>query len=189
MAQKLGRRWIASDINKGAVQTTSKRLQAIIRNQSTNSQSTHLQTTLPTLEDPDAPPPPASLAFAVYRVNDYDLGVQHNEAVNLAVEHVGIERLKTDVFFDGTLGKELVKIIPFNHPLTLLDLQLVEDELKARPGEERNVVVVCLGKETASTPGWRAPTSAGRSTSCGSSSCAPTRSTAGSSCTSRRGRR
>ena len=47
VAQKLGRRWIASDINKGAVQTTSKRLQAIIRNPSTHSQSSHLQTTLP----------------------------------------------------------------------------------------------------------------------------------------------
>ncbi len=149
VAQKLGRRWIAADINKGAVQTTAKRLQAILRDQSTNSQSTTSQPTLPTLDDPAAPPPPASLAFAVYRVNDYDLTVQHNEAVALAVEHVGIERLKTDVFFDGTLGKELVKIIPFNHPLTLLDLQLIEDELKARPGEERNVAVVCLGKETA----------------------------------------
>lgn len=33
VAQKLGRRWIAADINKGAIQTTSKRLQAIINEQ------------------------------------------------------------------------------------------------------------------------------------------------------------
>ena len=33
VAQKLGRRWIACDINKGAIQTTSKRLQAIIHEQ------------------------------------------------------------------------------------------------------------------------------------------------------------
>ena len=33
VAQKLGRRWIGCDINKGAIQTTSKRLQAIIREQ------------------------------------------------------------------------------------------------------------------------------------------------------------
>ena len=43
--------------------------------------------------------------------------------------------------------------MPFNHPLTLLDLQLLQDELKARPDEERDVVAVCLGKETA-TDGW-----------------------------------
>ena len=33
VAQKLGRRWIGADINKGAIQTTSKRLQKIIREQ------------------------------------------------------------------------------------------------------------------------------------------------------------
>ena len=31
VAQKLGRRWIGSDVNKGAIQTTSKRLQKIIQ--------------------------------------------------------------------------------------------------------------------------------------------------------------
>ena len=79
--------------------------------------------------------------------------MQHNEAVNLAVEHIGIERTKTDAFFDGTLGRRLVKIVPFNHPLTPLDLQLLQDELEARPEEDRDVVVVCLGKELAAD-GW-----------------------------------
>ena len=77
------------------------------------------------------------------------LQIQHNEEVKLAVEMIGIERTKTDVFFDGTLGRRLAKIIPFNHPLTPLDLQLLQDELKTRPEEERDVVVVCLGKEIA----------------------------------------
>jgi hypothetical protein len=92
---------------------------------------------------------PAQLSFAVYRVNDYDLQIQHNEAVNLACEHIGITRTKTDAFFDGTLGKKIVKIIPFGHPLTLLDLEEVKRELAARPDEERDVVVVCLGREIA----------------------------------------
>lgn len=43
----------------------------------------------------------------------------------------------------------MVKIIPFNHPLTLLDLEEVHKELQNRPEEERNIVVVCLGKELA----------------------------------------
>ncbi len=91
---------------------------------------------------------PAALAFSVYRVNDYDLQIQHNEAANLAVEHLGVTRTRTDNFFDGTRGKQLVKIIPFNHPCTLLDLQLVDDELKKRQ-ETRDLVVVCLGKESS----------------------------------------
>lgn len=30
--------------------------------------------------------------------------------------------IRTDAFFDGTLGRKLVKIIPVEQPLTLLDL-------------------------------------------------------------------
>jgi DNA modification methylase len=146
VAQKLGRRWIAADINKGAIQTTSKRLQTIIR------QQIAAPSQLPGMQSDDAPSPPAQLSFSLYRVNNYDLQIQHNEAVNLAMQHVGVERLKGDAFFDGTLGRRLVKIIPLQHPLTLLDLQLIQDELKTRSSEARDITVVCLGKETAVDP-------------------------------------
>jgi len=154
VAQKLGRHWIAADVNKGAIQTTSKRLQAIIREQ-IEAGAVPQQLTLQTSEVSEdlGGLVPAALSFSIYRVNDYDLHIQHNEAVNLAVELIGIERIKTDVFFDGTLGRRLVKIVPFNHPLTPLDLQLLQDEFKARPDEERDVVVVCLGQEIA-VDGW-----------------------------------
>ncbi|MCA9906448.1 MAG: site-specific DNA-methyltransferase, partial [Anaerolineae bacterium] len=147
VAQKLGRRWIASDINRGAVQTTSKRLQTIIQNQS-GSQSTEPQATLPVVEDSDVAGPPASLTLAVYRLNDYDLSLPHLEVVQEVQKLIGFDPLKTDVFFDGTLGKELVKVVPFNHPISLIDLQLVDDELKVRSNETRDVVVVGLGQET-----------------------------------------
>ena len=99
------------------------------------------------------PPKPAQLAFSVHRVNDYDLQIQHNEAVELAVAHLGVARTRADTFFQGTLGRELVYIVPFDHPATPLDLQAVEAELRARPGEDRDVVVVALGREL-STQGW-----------------------------------
>ena len=154
VAQKLGRRWIAADINKGAIQTTSKRLQTIIRDQlAANAPPRQPSLDLSTEQPATSNQQPASLAFSVYRVNDYDLHIQHNEAVALAVEHIGIERMKTDTYFEGTLGKRLVKIIPFNHPLTLLDLQSLVDELAARPNEDRDVTIVCLGKEIA-TDAW-----------------------------------
>ncbi len=150
VAQKLGRRWIGCDINKGAVQTTSKRLQTIIAQQIEQARREGAQAELP-LETAQADEPlkPAQLSFSVYRVNDYDLQIQHNEAVNLACERIGITRTKADTFFDGTLGKKLVKITPFNHPLSPLDLEEVKKELSARPEEDRDIVVVCLGKESA----------------------------------------
>lgn len=144
-AQKLGRRWIGCDINKGAIQTTSKRIQAIIEDQAkAASQGTLVQ---------DEPPAPAQLSFTTWRVNDYDLQIQHNEAVNLAVEHIGIQRTRTDRFFDVTLGKSLVKIAPFTHPLSPADLEEIRQELEARPDDDRNVTVVCLGIEIAAQ-GW-----------------------------------
>ena len=146
-AQNLGRRWIACDINTGAIQSSSKRLQAIILEQIKAEKKLKRRKAHIASGDGDAQCP-AQLSFAVYRVNDYDLQVQHNEAVNLAVEYIGIQRTKTDTFFDGTLGKRLVKIVPFNHPLTPLDLQILKDEIKNRE-DERNIVVVCLGQEMA----------------------------------------
>jgi DNA modification methylase len=133
VAQKLGRRWIGCDINKGAIQVTSKRLQEVIQEQIKKGKAKY-----PT--------------FVTYKVNNYDLKLFKTESIEFAVQHIGIQRTKTDPFFDGTLGKKLVKIIDFNHPLTLLDLQLIQDELKKRPDEDRDITIVCLGKELTVDP-------------------------------------
>jgi adenine-specific DNA-methyltransferase len=142
-AQSLGRRWIGCDINKGAIQATSKRMQELMRRQSgaaVPSQQASL------IDEEVATDLGASqLTFATYRVNDYDLQIQHNEAVELACQHLGVTRTRTDSFFEGTQGGRLVKIVPFNHPLTPMDLEAVRNELKTRPTEERDVMVVCLG--------------------------------------------
>ncbi|MBI1735868.1 MAG: site-specific DNA-methyltransferase [Candidatus Rokubacteria bacterium] len=148
VAQELGRRWIACDINKGAIQTTSKRLQGIIGEQIAQARRPRQEAFQEAERAVDAAEP-AQLSFSVFRVNDYDLAIQHQEAVNLACEHIGVTPMRTDPYFDGTLGKRLVKIVPFNHPLTLLDLEEVKRELQVRPGEDRDVVMVCLGKEPA----------------------------------------
>lgn len=156
VAQKLGRRWIGCDINKGAIQTTSKRLQTIINEQieEINKKTNQGELLLEVGRELNSLPTAlAQLSFAVYRVNDYDLQIQHNEAVNLACEHIGISRTHNDAFFDGTLGKRLVKIVPFNHPLSPVDLEEIKKELKGRPSEDRDIVVVCLGKELA-TDAW-----------------------------------
>jgi DNA modification methylase len=139
-AQQLGRRWIGCDINKGAVQMTSKTLQKIIFEQVKQGKKAKEEEL------------PRCYSFGIYQVNNYDLQLLKTEATELAVQHVGIQRIRTDTFFDGTLGKSLVKIIDFNHPLTLLDLQLIQDELSKRPNEDRDMTIVCLGKELAVDP-------------------------------------
>jgi hypothetical protein len=141
-AQNLGRRWIGCDINKGAIQTTAKRIQELMRAQAATASASKQGELIGTA---DTPAKPSQLGFATYRVNDYDLQIQHNEAVELACQHLGVTRTRTDAFFDGTQGGRLVKIVPFNHPLTPLDLEAVRNELKTRPAEERDVLVVCLG--------------------------------------------
>jgi DNA modification methylase len=139
-AQELGLRWIGCDINKGAIQTTSKRLQKMIYEQIKKDKRAKQKELT------------RYYSFGIYQVNNYDLQLLRTEAMELAVQHIGIQRMRTDAFFDGALGKSLVKIIDFNHPLTLLDLQLIQDELKKRPNEDRDITVVCLGKELAADP-------------------------------------
>ena len=143
VAQKLGRRWIGCDINKGAIQTTSKRLQGIIDEQVNKSAQKKLITIAKSSSEP------AQLSFGVWRVNDYDLKIQRNEAIMLACEHIGVERIVSEGYFDGKLGKKLVKIIPFEHPLSPLDLEETKRELEARPEAENTIVFVCLGIELA----------------------------------------
>ena len=145
VAQKLGRRWIGCDINKGAIQTTAKRLQGVMREQAQALAAANSQGELVARDD--APTAPCQLSFSTWRVNDYDLHIQHNEAVELACQHLGLTRTRTDPFFDGTRGAMLAKIIPLNHPLTPLDLEALRTELKNRPEEERDILVVSLGQE------------------------------------------
>lgn len=145
VAQKLGRRWIGCDINKGAIQTTAKRLQKAMAEQVAATDKPKQRK----LDESEGADKPCQFSFTSWRVNDYDLQIQHNEAVELACEYLGVTRMRTDTYFDGTRGKALVKIVPFNHPLTPLDIEDVNTELKRRPDEARDVTLVCLGIELA----------------------------------------
>jgi len=140
VAQKLGRRWIICDINHGAIQTSSKRLQKIIQNQIAEP---------PQLEKTEKENKPAALNFQIQRVNNYDLQIQHNEALELAIEKMGVERTPKDGFFDGLLGEKLVKIIPLQRAATIADLSAIEREIHDfRSEETRNIEIVALGAET-----------------------------------------
>ena len=117
VAEKLGRRWIAADINKGAIQTTIKRLQKL---------------------------PDTQRGIAHYRVNNYDAST-HLERTDIVIKKYGVQTDRQEAFFDGTLDGTLVKIIDLTKPLTPLDIQTIKDELENRPEESRNITVFCYG--------------------------------------------
>ena len=117
VAEKLGRRWIAADINKGAIQTTIKRLQKL---------------------------PDTQRGIAHYRVNNYDASTDL-ERRDIVIKKYGVQTDRQEAFFDGTLDGALVKIIDLTKPLTPLDIQTIKDELENRPEESRNITVFCYG--------------------------------------------
>ncbi len=119
VAEKLGRRWIVADLNKGSIQTTMKRIQTKI----------------------DGP-----RGIAHYRVNNYDANTDL-EFRPIVIKKCGVEADRKDLFFDGTLDGTLVKIVNLSKPLTRLDIQLIKDELDSRPDEARNITVLCNGSE------------------------------------------
>ena len=121
VAEKLGRRWIAADINRGAIQTTMKRIQTVI----------------------DEP-----RGIAHYRVNNYDAST-HLERRNIVIKKCGVQTDSQERFFDGTLEGTLVKIVDLAKPLTRLDIQHIKDELSNRPDDERNITVFCYGSEAS----------------------------------------
>ena len=117
VAEKLGRRWIAADINKGAIQTTIKRLQKL---------------------------PNMQRGVVHYRVNNYDAST-HLERKDIMIKKYGVQTDRQEAFFDGTLDGTLVKIIDLTKPLTPLDIQTIKNELENRPDESRNITVFCYG--------------------------------------------
>lgn len=173
VAQMLGRRWVGCDINQGAIQTTTKRLNRIIEEQIArtakgkgrlkisddikfkfpNGQTHILQKNIRMLENP-------ILAFKVYNVNDYEIFKNELEAKEIIAETYGIEPVKRS-YFDGILDNNYVKIMPLNRVLNKLDIKLVlkatEDKLsdfsvkaKSKSGEpvyEQGVIIICSGAE------------------------------------------
>ncbi len=128
-AEKLGRRWIMADLNKGAIQTTIKRLQGIVKEKNGNLAEKN------------------GGGLIHYRVNHYDFPNQ-NALKQIIVTKYGIQKDRQDLFFDGMVGEQLAKIIDLNKPLTRLDIQIIKDELaENRPEDPRDITVFCNGSE------------------------------------------
>ncbi|HBM45643.1 MAG: modification methylase protein [Parcubacteria group bacterium GW2011_GWF2_38_76] len=135
-AQKLGRRWIGCDINLGAIQTSTKRLNQIIEEQKN------------------------ALGFKVLNVNEYTAFKNELEAKDIVMEMYGVEPMKRS-YFDGVLDTSYVKVMPMNRVLNKLDMKTllknVNDKLadftvkkKSKSGEavyDEGVLVICSGMD------------------------------------------
>jgi site-specific DNA-methyltransferase (adenine-specific)/adenine-specific DNA-methyltransferase len=144
VAQQLGRKWIGCDINIGAIQTTTKRLNQIIEDQQKEKTKGFK----------------GSLGFKVLNVNDYNVFKNEIEAKEIVMEMYGVEPVKR-TYFDGVLDKNFVKVMPMNRVLNKMDIRTliknVDDKkdsftvkTKSKAGEpvyEEGVLVICSGME------------------------------------------
>ncbi len=113
VSQKLGRRWIGCDINLGAIQTTTKRLNQILEEQKQKKLLDKSQ---------------GLSAFKVYNVNDYEIFKNELESKEIIMEMYGVEPIKQS-YFDGVLDQNLVKVMPLNRVLNKMDIENLLKEI------------------------------------------------------------
>lgn len=145
VAMKLGRRFIGADINLGAIQTTTKRLNGIIAEKK--------QAPLPLPGNGGKP----YLNFEVYNVNHYDVFRNPVQARELLLQALEVAPLESTDVFDGVKDDYKVKIMPVNRIATRADLNPIlsginyremDERMEASPGSPaEHIMLVCMGHE------------------------------------------
>lgn len=144
VAQKMERKWIACDINLGAIQTTLKQLNQVITEQKKVNPKDFK----------------GSLGFKILNVNNYDVFKNEVEAKEIVMEMYGVEPLKR-TYFDGFLDNHFVKVLPLNRVLNKMDVRSLLKNISEKQdsftvkktsssGEavyEQGVLVICSGME------------------------------------------
>lgn len=133
VAEKLGRRWIVADLNKGAIQETMKRLQCVVNSKHGDNGN---------LVDGRI------RGFVHYRVNNYDFR-ESNNLRELILRKYGVQTRLGNRHFDGLLNETLVKIAELSKPLSPIDVSLIDDVIATNcPDETRDIILICNGCET-----------------------------------------
>lgn len=135
-----------ADINLGAIQTTTKRLNSII------AEKKQAQRSL--LDDGSKP----YLNFEVYNVNNYDVFRNPVQARELLIQALEIDPLESTDVFDGMKDGYKVKIMPVNRIVTRADLnpllnginyRELDRQMEASPGSPaERIMLVCMGHES-----------------------------------------
>jgi site-specific DNA-methyltransferase (adenine-specific)/adenine-specific DNA-methyltransferase len=131
VAMRLKRRFIGADINLGAIQTTTKRLNRLINND--------------------------KVGFEVYNVNNYDVFRNPLEAKRLIIEALELQTLDNRTFFDGEKDGRLFKILSVNRIASKADLsdlianlpyKLYDQRSRENPNEYVDkITLVTMGHE------------------------------------------
>lgn len=138
VAMKLGRKFIGTDINMGAIQTTTKRLLKIAEE---NRDNEELYT-----------------GFEYYHVNNYDFFRNPIQAKEILLEAYEIEKFDNNNIFDGQKEGRMIKIMPTNRITTKGDLESFISNLNYKVYEQRraenplkpveSITLICMGHES-----------------------------------------
>lgn len=133
-ALKLGRKFIGSDINLGAVRVTTNRLLGTLGELKSSEYT----------------------GFEVYTVNNYDIFRNAIEAKEILIEALEIQKISNSIF-DGEKDGFMVKILPvdristkadLNDIIVNLDYKAYEQRQKDKPNQPvENILLVCMGHE------------------------------------------
>lgn len=150
VAMKLGRRFLGADINLTAIQTTSKRLNGILKDSNLLSSE--------------------KTGFEVYNVNNYDFFRNPVEARELLIEALNIQPFSQRKVFDGELDGRNVKIMPINRIATKADLKELIANLPYTVYDKKkednpnspvdHITLVCMGHEPDLTAAFKQEVSA-----------------------------
>lgn len=137
VAMKMGRKFIGSDINLGAIQITTKRL-LNIANKLEAQQDKYT-------------------GFEIYNVNNYDFFRNPVEAKDLLIDALEIQKFDGSSVYDGELDGRMVKIMPVNRIATKSDLEELKANLPYQKFEKRKsenplepverLTIICMGHE------------------------------------------
>lgn len=138
VAMKLGRKFLGTDINMGAIQTTTKRLLKIAEE---NRDNEELYT-----------------GFEYYNINNYDFFRNPIQAKEILLEAYEIEKFDNSNIFDGQKEGRMIKIMPTNRITTKGDLKTLIFNLNYKIYEQRRVenplkpvesiTLICMGHES-----------------------------------------
>jgi site-specific DNA-methyltransferase (adenine-specific) len=153
VARKLGRKFIGSDINLGAVEITISRLIKDIQ----EDRIANAQTKLNILNDPELNDSIHYNGFSVLNVNNYDIFRNPLQAREILIQALEIQPLPNNSIYDGEKDGRMVKIMPVNRIATRADLndlisgfniKAFEKKFETSPNKAvESLLLVCMGHE------------------------------------------